>query len=75
MKKHRWASPGVDYEEILQGKLMLIPEKNRLKDITKDHAKAISGGMFFTTPDPFNTIVTRLEATQKEFNEHIKSLE
>jgi hypothetical protein len=75
MKKHRWASPGVDYEEILQGKLRLIPEKNRLKDITKDHAKAISGGMFFTTPDPFDTIVARLEATQKEFNEHIKSLE
>lgn len=70
MKKYRWACPGVDYEEILQSKLKLIPEAKRLDSIAKDHAKAVSGGMFFTTPDQFDTIVTRLETTQYEFNKH-----
>ncbi|MCL1112345.1 nucleotidyl transferase AbiEii/AbiGii toxin family protein [Shewanella basaltis] len=74
MKKHRWASLGVDYEEILQGKLKLIPKVKRLKGIRHDHAEAVAGGMFFTEPDPFDTIVTRLEATQNKFNQHIKSL-
>jgi len=72
MKKHRWASPGVDYEEILQGELRLIPKKSRLEGIAKDHAKAVTGGMFFTTPDPFDIIISRLEAAQYEINVHIK---
>jgi hypothetical protein len=74
MKKHRWASPGVDYELILQGKLILVPDSERLSSIAKDHQQAVSGGMFFTTPDTFSTIIKRLETTQQSINEHIKSL-
>ena len=73
MKKYRWPSPGVDYEEILQGELKLIPETKRLEDIAQDHAEAVAGGMFFTTPDLFDAIVTRLEATQHDINAHIKA--
>ena len=74
MKKHRWASPGVDYELIIQGKLILVPNSERLNRIAKDHQQAVSGGMFFTTPDMFSTIVERLEAAQDSINEHIKTL-
>lgn len=74
MKKHRWESPGVDYELILQGGLILVPSRERLDSISKDHQQAVSGGMFFTTPATFNTIVGRLTAAQESINEHIKSL-
>lgn len=74
MKKHRWASPGVDYELILQGELRLVPDRERLSGIAKDHQQAVSGGMFFTTPDTFDIIINRLEAVQQLINEHIKSL-
>lgn len=73
MKKHRWASPGVDYEKIRQGELKLIPETKRREAIAQDHAEALSGGMFFTPPGSFNAIVTRLEAAQHKINASIKS--
>ncbi|KGJ90459.1 hypothetical protein ND16A_1855 [Thalassotalea sp. ND16A] len=73
MKKYRWASPGVDCEAILQGQISLIPEAQRLESITKDHEEAVSGGMFFTKPGPFEAIAERLNTTQKEINDSIQS--
>lgn len=69
MKKHRWASNGVDYEAILTGELLLIPDNKRLKNIARDHEKAIKGGMFFLAPDSFATIVQRLKLTQDQINQ------
>ncbi len=73
MKKHRWASTGVDYELILQGQLLLIPQVQRLENIAKDHQKAVEGGMFFTVPDLFETIVKRLNVAQQAINQNIRS--
>lgn len=69
MKKYRWASNGVDYEAILAGGLLLIPDGERLTDIAKDHENAIKGGMFFTTPDSFTIILERLKLTQDQINQ------
>jgi hypothetical protein len=74
MKKNRWASAGVNYQLILQGELILVPDSAILNSIAKDHKQAVSGGMFFTTPDTFNIIIQRLEAAQQSINEYIKSL-
>ena len=72
MKKHRWASSGVDYEAILTGELLLIPSEERLKDIEKDHEYAVKGGMFFTTPDSFPDILDRLKQNQEKINQQFK---
>jgi len=72
MKKHRWASHGVNYESILAGELLLIPDEERLLDIAKDHENAIKGGMFFTTPDPFIVILDRLKLAQNQINQQFK---
>lgn len=72
MKKHRWASNGVNYEAILAGGLLLIPDEERLTDIGKDHENAIKGGMFFTTPDSFTIILERLKLTQDQINQQFK---
>ncbi len=68
MKKNRWASPGVNYDAILSGELLLIPEGERLEDIIKDHKNSITGGMFFSPPDNFMNIVKRLKTIQDEIN-------
>jgi hypothetical protein len=72
MKKHLWARNGVDYEAILESRLLLIPDEERLTDIAKDHESAIKGGMFFTTPDPFTAILERLKLTQEQINQQFK---
>jgi len=72
MKKHRWASHGVDYETILSGELLLIPNEERLTDIARDHENSIKGGMFFTTPDSFAIIIERLKFTQDQINQKLK---
>jgi len=68
MKKHRWAVTGVDFENVLNGKLQLIPAKGRLAEITADHQKAVIGGMFFSIPSDFSDIILRLENAQREIN-------
>jgi hypothetical protein len=72
MKKHRWVSQGVDYEAILAGELLLIPDEERLLDIEKDHKNAIRGRMFFTTPDSFSVILDRLKLSQDQINQQFK---
>lgn len=73
MKKHRWASPGVNYEAILEGNILLIPDEQRVVDIAKDHENAIKGGMFFTTPESFSMILERLKLTQDKINQQFKN--
>ncbi len=72
MKKHRWASLGVDYEGILTGDILLTPDDERLVDIEKDHENAIKGGMFFTTPDSFPVILKRLRLIQDKITKKFK---
>ncbi|MFT6897833.1 MAG: putative nucleotidyltransferase component of viral defense system [Paraglaciecola sp.] len=74
MKKNRWPSPGVNYEGVLAGGLLLIPVQERLEGIIKDHDNAVKGGMFFTTPDDFMNIVRRLRAVQDGINTHIRAV-
>lgn len=71
MKKHRWASHGVNYEDILAGELLLIPDEARLLEIEKDHENSIKGGMFFTTPDSFTMILERLKLAQDQINQQV----
>ena len=68
MKKYRWPEKGVDYELVSQGEMVLFPQPSRLSHIAKDHDEAISGGMFFSTPDSFDDIVARLSEIQRKFN-------
>lgn len=72
MKKYRWSAPGVDYEAILQGQLLLIPQGERRVAIDKDHREAVNGRMFFDEPDPFERILERLSVLQDRFNQHIQ---
>jgi hypothetical protein len=68
MKSHRWAGNGVDYKQVMNGQLRLIPDADRLKGISKDHHNAISGNMFFNTPDDFTQIIERLSAVESKIN-------
>lgn len=71
MKKHRWPVSGVDYEAILRGKLLVVPQGLRLETIAADHKAAVNGQMFFTTPDSFEQIIQQLHDFQLKFNQHI----
>ncbi len=69
MKSQRWSERGVDYQEVLQRKLVLVPsDANRLNSIAQDHEKAINGGMFFRRPNDFGSIITRLAKAQDKIN-------
>jgi len=68
MKKNRWPQKGVDFEDVSQGNLNLVPSIDRLKEIAQDHQAAINGGMFFSEPDSFDSIVARILTVQKAFN-------
>ena len=69
MKEQRWSERGVDYQKVLQKKLMLLPsDASRLAAIAEDHRKAIDGGMFFNRPDSFDKIVERLRKAQSRIN-------
>lgn len=70
MKKHRWPVPGVDYEAILSGKLLVVPQGARLEAIAADHKAAVTGQMFFTPPDSFEHIIQQLADFQLRFNQH-----
>ena len=69
MKSARWAVPGVDYQAILQGKLVLVPEGDALTGLKADHQEAVRGGMFFETPDEFEEIVRRLKTAEEKIND------
>ena len=71
MKANRWAVAGVDYGQIAKGKLVLVPDKDRLAAIAKDHEEALSGGMFFNIPDGFEIIINRLKIYQDEINKNL----
>lgn len=68
MKTQRWAEKGVDFFAAASGGLLLIPNKERLVTIAKDHQDAINGGMFFTQPDTFEVIAERLKMAQGKIN-------
>ncbi len=68
MKAQRWAEKGVDYGQALSGGLMLVPGEERLISIAKDHQAAISGGMFFNSPDDFEKIINRIKTAQDDIN-------
>ncbi|MCB0256952.1 MAG: nucleotidyl transferase AbiEii/AbiGii toxin family protein [Anaerolineae bacterium] len=74
MKKQRWAEKGVDYEAVLDGKMKLIPDPDRLAGIQEDHNEAIQGRMFYTQPDDFNQIVARLSRAQDDINKKIETI-
>jgi hypothetical protein len=73
MKSQRWAQKGVIFEEVLEGRLVLVPEGERLNQIAADHKAAIEGRMFFGVPDDFETIISRLREAQDTINASINS--
>lgn len=68
MKKYRWPVQGVDYEAILRGQLSIVPQGARLEAIAADHKTAVTGQMFFTSPDSFEHIIQQLSDFQDRFN-------
>lgn len=73
MKSVRWEQRGVDYEQALQGKLKLIPPREFLEKLAKDHHDAVVGQLFFINrrPDSFKEINDRLAVAQQEINARI----
>ena len=71
MKSKRWAVAGVNYGQIAEGKLVLVPAKDRFAATMKDHKDAVSGGMFFVQPNTFETILNRLLVVENKINETI----
>ena len=72
MKSNRWAVAGVDYEQIIQGGLTLVPSADRINSIVKDHIEAIQGGMFFNGAENFEVIKNRLCEAENKINEKLK---
>lgn len=71
MKSSRWAVTGVDYRQIAEGKLVLVPAEERLAAIAKDHKDAMDGGMFFYTPIGFEEIQKNLLVMQNSLNKSL----
>lgn len=71
MKSNRWAVAGVDYEQIATGKLVLIPDEDRLVSVAKDHEEAIGGGMFFGQTDKFEDVINRLTIFENLINKNV----
>lgn len=71
MKSNRWPTPGVDYNQITEGKLVLVPTGGRLASIAKDHSDALNGGMFFGQMDKFEGIVNRLTVFENAINKNL----
>jgi len=74
MKSNRWVTLGVDYNQIIEGKLVLVPTEGRLAAITKDHKDAVDGGMFFDSPSDFGIIHKNLLAAQLGINKAIRNM-
>lgn len=74
MKSSRWAVVGVDYDEIRFGNLKLVPPKDRVDAIIKDHYQAVAGKMFILRPDEFDLIINRLKTVEIDFNSAMKFL-
>ncbi len=72
MKSNRWVVVGVDYEQIIQGGLTLVPSVDRLNSIVRDHIEAINGGMFFNGSENFEVIQSRLYKIENKINEKLK---
>ncbi|WP_417516133.1 nucleotidyl transferase AbiEii/AbiGii toxin family protein [Marinobacter sp.] len=56
MKSQRWAQKGFTFEKVLEGRLVLVLEGERLEQIAADHQAAIEGRMFLV----FRMILGRL---------------
>lgn len=73
MKQRRWPVPGVDFTQVIVGKLQLLPDDDeRFAAIAGDHQTAVEGGMFFHQPDRFTDIVDRLRHAQDEINRFMR---
>lgn len=73
MKSQRWAERGVDFQQVRQGALRIIPDSDRLEQLREDFNDSIRGGMFYSTPAPFDVIIERLTAFQESFNTQVNS--
>lgn len=74
MKSNRWAVVGVNYEEIQSGNLKLVPSKDRIDAIIKDHSRAVEGRMFVVVPDGFEIIINRLNEAETDINNAIRKI-
>ena len=75
LKTHRFRMPGVDYQQILHGQIVLLPGiAEHLQKICDDHANAINGGLFFSTPPTFELIMQRLSDLELQLNHNIPTL-
>ena len=68
MKSARWAVPGVNYKDILEGNIKLIPSDRLYTLIRADHERGIAGGLFFGIPPSFDEIIDKLEQLQQQIN-------
>jgi len=71
MKSARWGVKGVDFSLASQGKLRLIPDEPLRTEIAQDYFEMVEGGMYFSKPDEFSTILDRLSCTEKMINESL----
>ncbi|MDI4650576.1 MULTISPECIES: nucleotidyl transferase AbiEii/AbiGii toxin family protein [Pseudoalteromonas] len=71
MKSARWGVKGVDFSLASTGKLRLIPDEPLRTAIAQDYAEMVEGGMYFSKPDEFSTILDRLRSTEKMINESL----
>ncbi|QIR07440.1 nucleotidyl transferase AbiEii/AbiGii toxin family protein [Salinivibrio costicola] len=71
MKSARWSVKGVDFSLASTGKLRLIPDEPLRTEIAQDYVEMVEGGMYFSKPDKFSTILDRLSSTEKMINESL----
>ncbi|KJG37808.1 hypothetical protein UA32_12315 [Photobacterium angustum] len=71
MKSARWGVKGVDFSLASTGYLRLIPDEPLRTEIARDYVEMINGGMYFSHPDDFSTILERLSVIEKIINESL----
>ena len=71
MKSTRWAVSGVNYKDILEGNIKLVPSDGPYTLIRADHERGIAGGLFFGTPPSFDEIIDKLEQLQQQINHRL----
>lgn len=62
----------INYEEILSGKLCLIPKENELENLRRDFNKMQEAQMFHKEPPKFDAIMSSLKILEIEINSAFK---
>lgn len=58
----------IDYNSVINGNLILVPEENALKSLATDYDRMVTDGLFLGEPKKFEWIIERCRGIEKRAN-------